>query len=349
NANIDMVTNAGEPVTRYSSADFSGVGPNSSEQVSYDGAAGKRIYIDIVNRQNAALRYTLQITPELTAAAVVRADGVVDVSDTSAGSANPSDNVLPDGTYGVIPIGNVVVASIAPAGPSGFSYNTYIVEVTEALNDLSLELRSLGDDPEAADLVVQRGAVITTYDDADYNSFDTRPPRFSYDSPEQGSIYYVDVVNLSGQVVPYELRATSAGLVVSAEQARDPEAAASAEVIAPSRGSSLVSELIPGQHAYGELAGKLGVATFHTYTTSVPAGTVSLEIELNASHDLDLASQAEDAISDYLAASVYFANSLHSRERLHVDNPPAGTWYIDVVNSLGEGVNSSYTLTITVR
>ncbi|MEM6430780.1 MAG: hypothetical protein AAF708_16190, partial [Deinococcota bacterium] len=46
NANIDMVTNAGEPVTRYSSADFSGVGPNSSEQVSYDGAAGKRIYID---------------------------------------------------------------------------------------------------------------------------------------------------------------------------------------------------------------------------------------------------------------------------------------------------------------
>ena len=353
-ANIDLVTNAGAVIRRFSEADFNGASPNTQERVTYVDAAGLEIYIDVVNRQNAVLEYTLSITPDAQALFVVQ-DGVLTertptaepVLDT-AGVVIPSDP-LPDGAYGLVPIGNTVTATIAPAGGAGFTYNTYLVEVTEALDDLVLNVEVIGIEGVPAeasvDLVVQQGAVIEDYDTADYNSFVTDDARFAVASPPVGEIYYLDVVNLSGAALPYRLSVATSGPMVASDRARDPAAASSASVVAPSRRSSIVGELGIGQQAYGELQGKRQVATFHTYVIDVPFGTEQLELFLQADQDLDIAVQAATPIRDYSAPGVNLANSLRRAETVRIDDPLAGVWYVDVINGLGAGT-SSYTLEV---
>ena len=353
-ANIDLVTNAGEVIGRFSEADFSGISPNSQEPVAYADAAGLQIYIDVVNRQEEVLEYTLNITVGTNALFTVR-DGVLRERDEptrpvldTAGVVIPSEP-LPDGTYGMVPIGNTVTATIAPAGSTGFAYNTYLVEVTEALDDLVVQVDVIdvnGVPAEAAlDLVVQQGAIIEDYDTADYNSFATNEARFAVASPLVGAIYYLDVVNLSGIALPYRLSVETRGPVVTSDRARDQAAASSASVVAPSRRSSFVGDLSLGQQAYGELRGKPDVATFHTYVIDVPLGTDQLELVLRADQDLDIAVQAKMPISDYMAPGVNLANSLRRAERLRIEDPVAGRWYIDVINGLGTGVGS-YTLEV---
>jgi hypothetical protein len=353
-ANIDLVTNAGAVIRRFSEADFNGVSPNTQESVTYVDAAGLEIYIDVVNRQNAVLEYTLSITPDAQALFVVQ-DGVLTERTptaepvlNTAGVVIPSDP-LPDGTYGVVPIGNTVTATIAPAGGTGFTYNTYLVEVTEALDDLVLDVEVIGIEGISAeaslDLVVQQGAVIEDYDTADYNSFATEDARFAVASPPVGGIYYLDVVNLSGAALPYRLSVATSGPVVAPDRARDPVAASSASVVAPSRRSSIVGELGIGQQAYGELQGKRQVATFHTYVIDVPFGKEQLELILQADQDLDIAVQAAVPIRDYSAPGVNLANSLRRTETVRIDNPIAGVWYVDIINGLGAGM-SSYTLEV---
>lgn len=353
-ANIDLVTNAGAVIRRFSEADFNGVSPNTQESVTYVDAAGLEIYIDVVNRQNAVLEYTLSITPDAQASFVVQ-DGVLTERTptaepvlNTAGVVIPSDP-LPDGTYGVVPIGNTVTATIAPAGGTGFTYNTYLVEVTEALDDLVLDVEVIdieGVSAEASlDLVVQQGAVIEDYDTADYNSFATEDARFAVASPPVGGIYYLDVVNLSGAALPYRLSVATSGPVVTPDRARDPVAASSASVVAPSRRSSIVGELGIGQQAYGELQGRRQVATFHTYVIDVPFGKEQLELILQADQDLDIAVQAAVPIRDYSAPGVNLANSLRRTETVRIDNPIAGVWYVDIINGLGAGM-SSYTLEV---
>lgn len=353
-ANIDLVTNAGAAIQRFSEADFDGVSPNTQEQVAYVDAAGLEIYVDVVNRQNVVLEYTLSITPDAQALFVVQ-DGVLSersqpaepVLDT-AGVVIPS-NPLPDGTYGMVPIGNTVTATIAAAGETGFTYNTYLVEVTEALDDLVLDVEVIGIEGVPAeaslDLVVQQGAIIEDYDTADYNSFATDDARFAVASPPVGGIYYLDVVNLSGATLPYRLSVATSGPVVDSNRARDPVAASSASVVAPSRRSSIVGDLGIGQQAYGELQGKSQVATFHTYVIDVPFGTEQLELILQADQDLDIAVQAATPIRDYSAPGVNLANTLRRAETVRIDTPIAGLWYVDVINGLGAGV-SSYTLEV---
>lgn len=353
-ANIDLVTNAGEVIGRFSEADFNGISPNSQEQVAYADAAGLQIYVDVVNRQAEVLEYTLNVTVGTNALFTVR-DGVLSERDAptapvldTAGVVIPSEP-LPDGTYGVVPIGNTVTATIAAAGSSGFTYNTYLIEVTEALDDLVVQVAVIdvnGVPAEAElDLVVQQGAIIEDYDTADYSSFATGEARFAVASPPVGAIYYLDVVNLSGVALPYRLSVETRGPVVTSDRARDQVAASSASVVAPSRRSSIVGDLDVGQRAYGELRGKPEVATFHTYVVDVPLGTDQLEFVLRADQDLDIAVQAAAPIRDYTAPGVNLANSLRRAERVRIEDPIAGRWYIDVINGLGTGV-SSYTLEV---
>lgn len=83
--------------------------------------------------------------------------------------------------------------------------------------------------------------------------------------------------------------------------------------------------------------------TFQTYTVDVPAGTSFLVIYLDGEDvDLDMAVKYGSEIVDYYDDADFLDDSVSADALYVVNNPQAGTYYIDVVNYTDEG--SDYNL-----
>ncbi len=131
-----------------------------------------------------------------------------------------------------------------------------------------------------------------------------------------------------------------------------PTPPAPAEVVARETGTAFIGEVpVPGR-ARGRLDGMRDRISFHTYVVQVPAGAVRLVLELDADVDLDIAikhGSEIDSFADKASGGDWDYRDIGTQNPtvVVIEQPRAGTWYIDVMNALGDGLNGSYVLTIT--
>lgn len=119
---------------------------------------------------------------------------------------------------------------------------------------------------------------------------------------------------------------------------------------APNAGSSVVGTIDFGGVAKGGLKG-LGEdddSSYHTYIVEVEEGTKSLVVSMSADGDLDLALKHAEPIESYGDEADWDLgdNSGADSATLRIDNPSAGKWYIDVINSLSDEDTLNYELTV---
>ncbi len=111
-----------------------------------------------------------------------------------------------------------------------------------------------------------------------------------------------------------------------------------ADVIAPHNEPGVIGGLKIGQTATGELAGlgENAPSSYHTYTVEVPEGTEQLVVEMTAEDDLDLGIKQGEPIEQYGVGADWDLgdDTLEPSATLTVQDPEAGIWYIDVINSL---------------
>lgn len=123
-----------------------------------------------------------------------------------------------------------------------------------------------------------------------------------------------------------------------------------ADLVAPHSEPGLIGAVEIGQTAEGSLAGlgEEAASSYHTYTVEVPEGTAQLVVEMTADDDLDLGIKQGEAISQYGPEADWDLgdDSLEPSATLTLKDPEAGTWYIDVINSLYTTDPIPYTLEI---
>lgn len=89
-------------------------------------------------------------------------------------------------------------------------------------------------------------------------------------------------------------------------------------------------------------------SSYHTYIIEIDEGVESLVVSMSADDDLDLALKHAEPIESYGDDADWDLgdNSVASSATLRIDNPSAGKWYIDVINSLRSEATVSYELTV---
>lgn len=266
----------------------------------------------------------------------------------------------PSGSYGAVALDSSVTGVIAPASSDDtLAYHTYSLSIPAGLSRVEIAVVAGGSD---VDMAVKYGSEIQSYsqDDGDYDyiDFSAEPnPSYSLDNPAAG-IYYIDVVSLLEQDIRYELRTTSVG--GSSNNPLNPlnplspsspaSASSSSNIQASSNESGVMGTLASNGQARGSLAGLDDEGTYHTYRIEVPTGTRMLTISLSASADMDLFAKAGSEITSYLSDTgdwQYRDIEDSSSATFRIANPPAGIWYVDVVNFLGTGNIGDYQLLIS--
>ncbi len=89
-------------------------------------------------------------------------------------------------------------------------------------------------------------------------------------------------------------------------------------------------------------------SSYHTYILEVDEGVERLIVSMSADDDLDLAVKHAEPIGSYGDDADWDLgdNSVANSATLRIDNPSAGKWYIDVINSLRSEDTVSYELTV---
>ncbi len=86
---------------------------------------------------------------------------------------------------------------------------------------------------------------------------------------------------------------------------------------------------------------------YHTYRVEVPAGSAQLIISINGyDHDFDLAAKAGSEIQDYESDYDFIDLSEDPNPSFAINNPAAGSWFIDVINSYD--TSATYGLQLSV-
>lgn len=119
---------------------------------------------------------------------------------------------------------------------------------------------------------------------------------------------------------------------------------------APHSESGTIGRLELGQTAEGELKGSGDDpnSSYHTYTVTVPPDTSRLIVKMSAKDDLDLGIKHGSAIETYGDDADWDMgdDSQSNSAKLVVEDPEAGTWYIDVIDSLYSTDEVAYTLEV---
>jgi hypothetical protein len=113
--------------------------------------------------------------------------------------------------------------------------------------------------------------------------------------------------------------------------------------------SGFAGELRPGQVTTGELRGAEGAWAFHTYRISVPPGTNTLTIRLQADADLDLFLKFGSEIATYAEDGDWEFRDIEvtNDATLSLRAPSAGTWFVDVAWAVGDpSALASYELSV---
>lgn len=108
-----------------------------------------------------------------------------------------------------------------------------------------------------------------------------------------------------------------------------------------------VGPITIGQSVEGAIGGSPDGANFHTYVVEVPAGTLTLVIELNADADVDLAAKYGSDITSWADDGDWEYRDITeaSGARFEIAMPTPGTWYIDVIDYYDSGV-ANYSLSV---
>jgi hypothetical protein len=131
-----------------------------------------------------------------------------------------------------------------------------------------------------------------------------------------------------------------------------PTPPAPAEVVAGETGTAFIGELPANGRARGRLDGMRDRVNYHTYVVQVPAGATRLALELDADVDLDIAVKHGSEIGSFAdkdrGGDWDFRDiGTQNPTVVVIEQPRPGTWYVDVMNALGNGLNGNYVLTIT--
>lgn len=260
--------------------------------------------------------------------------GLIALIASAAGFAQGS----PSGEYGQIEIGGRVQATIAAATTEAFVFHTYVVQVLDGSDSITIEVDGMGSD---LDLAVKVGAPIMNYDDVDF--IDTSPepnPTYTVQNAA-GRIVYLDVLNLVQQAANYSVTVNGTGAAsapVAPRPGRTPpgQAQPSGEFGAIAIGSSVDGAIAAASDE---------ALVFHTYWVDVPQSGGDLTIAIDGmGSDLDVALKVGAPIMDY--EDVDFIDTTEDPNPIIViEDVAAGRIYVDVLNLVQQP--ASYRVTVT--
>lgn len=108
-----------------------------------------------------------------------------------------------------------------------------------------------------------------------------------------------------------------------------------------------VGALRLGGDAFGSLSATEDLVNYHTYTVTVPEGSATFSVSVEADSDVDLVLKFGSQIESYADDGDWDYSDFESSSdpSIELENPRAGVWYIDVVN-LVAGTKANYALSV---
>ena len=281
----------------------------------------------------------------------------------------PAGAAVPSGSQGALAIGQSVSRTAASAGES-VTWHTYVISVPAGQPEITVSVTSMDD----IDFAFKFGSEIMNYNEVDFLSdvVDLGASQ-TISNPPAGPLY-LDVLNAYNRPIEYTVSiiGTAAAAQVPGVPAAPVPPAIPVAPVTPQQPVPPGVASYPAPTPYGDMgllqlgqqiAGNLQQepadvtsSVFHTYEFHVPAGATALTILLDAEGMLNLAAKHGSQIQSYSEVAEggdwhywTWADEGGGTVTIQVASPPAGTWFLDVINYGNITADGRYTLRIDAR